>query len=74
MTVNQERHECGRLFDAATPFVRAEREAERALTTAKVSLKAARKDAARARAAWVDFLLTHDHQAVCLGRSEEASG
>jgi hypothetical protein len=66
------RRECDRLFEAAIPFVRAEHEAEQACKAARATLRVARKDAARARVAWVDFLLGHDHLAVCLGRGSVA--
>jgi hypothetical protein len=66
------RSECERLFMACAPFVRAESEAEEsllaaqaALKTARIVFKAAQKAAALKRAAWVDYLLTHDHKALC---------
>jgi hypothetical protein len=66
------RHECDHLFMAAAPFVRAEQDAKEALVAARAAFRVARKDAAVARAAWVDFLFEHDHPAVCLGRGSAA--
>lgn len=67
------RQECERLFMSAAPFVRAEQEAEEALIAARTLFKAARKAAALARAAWVDYLLTHDHRS-CRAAAPSADG
>lgn len=74
------RRECERLSLAADRHRRAEQEAAEAVAVAKAALREARaafrvaeQDAVEARMAWVDYLLGHDHRALCRRAADRPS-